>query len=285
MRFGPVAVGKASIRARKTVAACLALFLGTAAALAQEPATATVLAAAPAEAPPPPALPEFARLWDGLLRDHVKPGQINGVSMATVDYAALKADARWPQTLDALAKAPEPAASASAERMAYWINAYNILAAKAVVEAYPIESITKIEGVWDKKVGSAAGREVSLNEVEHQILRPMGDPRVHAALNCASLGCPPLRREAFVAARLDEQLADQTRVWLNDPNRGVRVREGDVVVLSELFNWFGNDFAPDIPGRLRWISRFLRDPAMREAVTRRGAKVESIPWDWRLNQQ
>lgn len=173
---------------------------------------------------------------------------------------------------------------------AYWINVYNAVTLQAVLERFPLRSIRDAAragetfNVWDDYPFRNGGRTWSLNQIEHELLRPMGDPRIHAAVNCASLGCPPLRREAFVAARLDEQLDDQTRAWLNDPARGVRVRDG-LVALSELFSWFGDDFAPDPAGRLRWISRYLRDPAMREAVSRRGARLESIPWDWGLNQR
>lgn len=244
---------------------------------------ALVLSGVEAEARPPQTYDDLTALLQRYVDER---GLVDYRAWKEKDEPALREVVRRLSALDISGLAESPR-----ELQAFWINVYNAVTLQAMLEFFPLRSIRDkaVEGdawnVWNDYAFENGGRKYSLNQIEHELLRPMGDPRIHAALNCASLGCPPLRREAFVAARLDEQLADQTRVWLNDPNRGVRVREGDVVALSELFNWFGNDFAPDIPGRLRWISRFLRDPAMREAITRRGARVESIPWDWRLNQQ
>lgn len=221
-----------------------------------------------------------------LLQRHVdERGLVDYRAFKERDEAALRAVVERLAAMDLA-----PWADSPRDLKAYWINVYNAVTLKAMLEFFPLRSIRdkaadgKGYNVWNDYPFENGGRRWSLNQIEHELLRPMGDPRVHAAVNCASLGCPPLRREAFVPARLDEQLDDQTRTWLNDPTRGVRVRDG-VVALSEIFSWFGDDFAPDAAGRLRWVARYLRDPAMREAVTRRGARVESIPWDWRLNQR
>lgn len=221
-----------------------------------------------------------------LLQRHVdERGLVDYRGWKERDEAALRAVVDRLEAIDLTAWSDSPR-----DLKAYWINVYNAVTLQACLEFFPLRSIRdkaaegKGYNVWNDYPFENGGRRWSLNQIEHELLRPMGDPRIHAAVNCASLGCPPLRREAFVPARLDEQLDDQTRTWLNDPSRGVRVRDG-VVALSEIFSWFGDDFAPDTAGRLRWISRYLRDPAMREAVTRRGARVESIAWDWRLNQR
>lgn len=222
-----------------------------------------------------------------LLQRHVdERGLVDYRTWKEKDEAALRAVVDRLERLDLSAWSDSPR-----DLKAYWINVYNAVTLQAMLEFFPLRSIRdkaadagKGYNVWNDYPFENGGRRWSLNQIEHEVLRPLGDPRIHAAVNCASLGCPPLRREAFVPARLDEQLDDQTRSWLNDPARGVRVRDG-VVALSEIFSWFGDDFAPDPAGRLRWISRYLRDPAMREAVTRRGARVESIPWDWRVNQR
>jgi hypothetical protein len=164
--------------------------------------------------------------------------------------------------------------------MAYWINAYNILAAKAVVEAYPIESITKIEGVWDKKVGSAAGREVSLNEVEHQILRPMGDPRVHAAIVCASVSCPDLRAEAFAAERLETQLDEQMKAFLANPAKGASLRRDGTLEMSKIFEWFAEDFEKD-GGALEFARPHLPWRVAKRAAP--GTPIAFKEYDWALN--
>lgn len=244
---------------------------------------ALALSGAPARARPPETYDDLTALLQRYVDER---GLVDYRAWKEKDEAALRDVVRRLSALDISGWA-----DSQRDLQAYWINVYNAVTLQAMLEFFPLASIRDkaAEGadwnIWNDYAFENGGRERSLNQIEHELLRPMGDPRIHAALNCASLGCPPLRREAFVASRLEEQLAHQTQVWLNDPTRGVRVRDGDVVALSELFNWFGNDFAPDVPGRLRWVSRFLNDPAMREAVTRRAARVESIPWDWRLNQQ
>jgi hypothetical protein len=246
-------------------------------------AAAAVLLLGPgrrAQAQPPETYDDLTTLLARYVDEH---GFVDYRTWKAKDEPALRAVVR---RLSAMSVTDLP----QAEVKAYWINVYNAVTLEAMLEFYPLRSIRDkaADGggynVWNDYPFTQGGRRWSLNQIEHEVLRPMGDPRVHAAVNCASLGCPPLRREAYVAARLDEQLDDQVRTWLNDPTRGARVGDG-VVALSEIFSWFGDDFAPDVPGRLRWVSRWLRDPAMREAVARRQNRVESIPWDWRLNQQ
>jgi hypothetical protein len=237
------------------------------------------------------AAPETYADYEVLLKQYVKEdGLVDYAAWKEKDEPALRAVVARLESLDLRDATPN-------EVKAYWINVYNALTLQAVLEFFPLRSIReKAEGkdynVWDHYLFSRdetkaarGARKYSLNQIEHEVLRPLGDPRIHAALNCASKGCPPLRAQAYVAARLDEQLEEQTRAWLNDPTRGVRVKEGGVVALSELFNWFGSDFGADLAARLRWVSKYLRDPAQREAVTRRGARIETLPWDWSLNQR
>lgn len=229
------------------------------------------------------AAPETYDDLTALLDRHVEGGLVDYRAFKARDERALRAVVQRLSTMT-------PDEMSPAERKAYWINVYNAVTLQAVLEFFPLRSIrdkaAEGEGynVWNDYPFMNGGRAYSLNQIEHEVLRPMGDPRIHAAVNCASLGCPPLRAEAFVAARLDEQLDDQVRAWLDDPRRGVRLRD-DVIALSEIFTWFGNDFGADMAARLRWISRYLRDANAREAVVRRGVRVESIPWDWRLNQR
>lgn len=227
--------------------------------------------------------PETYDDFQALLKTYVdERGLVDYRAWKEKDEDALRAVVRRLSSLDLRNATP-------LEVKAYWINVYNAVTLQAVLEFHPLKSIrdkaTADYNVWNDYPFTVGGRTFTLNQIEHEVLRPLGDPRIHAAINCASLGCPPLRNEAYVPARLEEQLESQTRVWLDDPARGIRVKEGGVVAVSEIFNWFGNDFGPDLPARLRWISRYLRDPAMREAVTRRGARVEALPWDWTLNQQ
>jgi len=229
------------------------------------------------------------------------------VSGDRVDYAALQRDRG---SLDAVledfaALAPETLAACSrAGQMAFWINAYNAWTLRAIVDAYPVRgswlrslafprsSIRQIPDVWDWP-HPVAGRELSLNDIEHAILRrQFRDPRVHFAANCASVGCPPLRAEAYTGARLEEQLEDQARRFWNDPVRNHVDPQEDVVELSSLFRWYGEDFGgprafledrPDPAAVLRAGARWI-DPARREFLeTFPPERIDYLDYDWTLN--
>ncbi len=187
--------------------------------------------------------------FDSLLQKHVKRDR--------VDYAALKGErATLDGYVDRLAKLPQADLEKlpRAEQMAFWIDAYNAITLKTVIDAYPIEgsglsglrypknSIRQLGDQWTRK-HTIANQQLSLDDVENKILRPtFKDPRVHAAINCASKGCPPLRSEAFVGARLDAQLADQMKRFVTDGVRNQIDVKAKKVLLSSIFDWFGEDF-------------------------------------------
>jgi hypothetical protein len=236
--------------------------------------------------------PATASIDDGpyarLLGAHVRPGTVSGVQLALVDYAAIKADPAYPVALANLAAARPAELATRAERLAFWINAYNLLAIKAVVDQYPTKSIrdggTLLRSIWTKKVGVAGGREVSLDDVEHGILRPeFKDPRVHMAIVCASLSCPDLRREPFEAARLDAQLDDQAQRFLANPTKGlVLAPDGRAARVSSIFKWFRDDFAP-----AGGVVAFIRARAGATLAPRLGALSDGglsyLDYDWSLN--
>jgi len=190
-----------------------------------------------------------------------------------------------------------------AQRMALWINAYNALTLHAVVEHYPIEagwfsrgprnSIRQIEGVWTALTWNVAGRKVTLDDIEHRILRPsFGDPRIHFAINCASMSCPPLAAIPYRAAHLDAQLDEAARAYLASPH-GSRF-EGNRLHVSSIFKWYGDDFieryAPAIA-----VNRSPRERAILGTVARYGPpaiaaaaragtlEIRYLDYDWSLN--
>jgi hypothetical protein len=190
-----------------------------------------------------------------------------------------------------------------AERFAFWINAYNAFTIAAVVDHYPIHgkwfsfapsnSIRQIDGVWTKLKWQAAGRAVTLDEIEHGILRPtLKDPRVHFAINCASKSCPPIRAEPYVADRLDAQLDDAARRYLASPF-GLQTRDARLRV-SSIFKWYGDDFIARFAttidqkrtDRDRAILGVIASYGSPAAVTlaRSGrARIEFLSYDWSLN--
>jgi hypothetical protein len=155
----------------------------------------------------------YAPLYGELLKQYAHASK--SVVQIRIDYAALRKDARWRQLISALEATDPSRMRTRRERLAYWINAYNIFAIELVQRAYPIDSIKDVGSflfpVWKADAGKIAGRIYSLDEIEHQILRPMRDPRVHGAIVCASISCPPLQRVPFEAERIDELLDDAMR--------------------------------------------------------------------------
>lgn len=241
-----------------------------------------------------PALPrapfdQAHTLWDGILRAHVRGDDF--------DYGALaKAPDELYRYLGQLhAVTPAELAGWSREqRFAFWINAYNAHTVQKVVENYPLESIRKLDKAFGLKsvfdqawIPMAAfhpdGKddELSLNDIEHSILRPrFQDARVHAAINCAAESCPPLLNEAFVAERLDRQLESQMRAFVNDSSRNRFDRAEGVVRLSEIFKWFQEDFEHDAGSVVEYLLRFA--PPEDAAFLRR-AKVRYLDYSWDLN--
>lgn len=134
------------------------------------------------------------------------------------------------------------------EKMAFWINTYNALTLKAIIDHYPVESIRDIGNVvvkvWDKLKFNVMGRTITLTEIEHSILRvEFSEPRIHMAINCASIGCPPLLSEPYTASDLEEQFKKNTIAFISD-NSNFRIdKKSKRVHLSPIFKWFGEDFA------------------------------------------
>ena len=227
-------------------------------------------------------------LFTGILAEHVRGGGF--------DYGALTKDRA---DLDAyiellVAVTPEKLASWERDqRYAFWINAYNAFTIQKVIDNYPLKSIRKL----DKNLGITTvfeqsfipmnahnpdGKgELSLNDIEHKILRPgFEDARVHAAINCASASCPPLRAEAFVASRLDAQLDEQMRLFVRDHKRNRLDRRKDRLRLSEIFKWFKEDFEKDA-GSVRAYLKLWLPAEEHEFVD--DAKLEYLDYDWSLN--
>lgn len=220
--------------------------------------------------------------WDRFLASYTrKTSDLAGVR---VDYAGLARDPAWRPFVASLAAAV-PLEERGA-RLAFWVNVYNVLAADMVVRHLPIGSIRDVGSllrpVWKRPAGTVAGRTVTLDEVEHAILRPLGDPRIHAAIVCASTSCPALRQEAYRAERVDAQLDDAVRAFLAHPGKGLRVEDGQVR-LSRIFDWFAADFEA-AGGALAFARPHLVAP-VRGALDALGPspRVVWFEYDWSLN--
>lgn len=212
--------------------------------------------------------------FDGLLARHARP------DMGRVDYKGLSAEGPM---LEAYAKRLGDVALESLSRVeqkALLINAYNAFTLLLILENYPLASIKDLPSPWKTKRWKLGGDVVSLDDIEHGLLRPTyKDPRVHFALNCASIGCPPLADSAFVGEALDAQLDEATRRALTD-SRYARV-DGPTLHVTALMNWYGDDFvAEGWSPRAATVAAFValyRDDVAADAT------VEFLDYDWRLN--
>lgn len=208
----------------------------------------------------------------------VKPGTKNGIELMLVDYPALKAYENLDKAYQALSSFDPKRLSGRDEQLAFYINAYNMLALKTIVDHWPIDSIKDVGSllspVWDKPAGELGGKTVSLGEVEHKVLRPMGEPRIHLAIVCASVSCPDLRDDPYTASKLSAQLDDQARRFLNNPGKGLIVGK-DKVQVSQIFDWFEKDFAAG-GGVTAFIKRYKTDlPDLKIKA--------NIDYDWTVN--
>ncbi|MBF0311508.1 MAG: DUF547 domain-containing protein [Magnetococcales bacterium] len=214
--------------------------------------------------------------YAGLLQRHLKPKMIKGITLNALDYRAMAHDPALPGTMEALSHFSLANLTTREEKLAFFINAYNLLAIKIVLDHRPLESIKDagylLTPVWKMEAGSVGGQMVTLHHIEHEVLRPMGEPRIHMAIVCASLSCPNLSPEPYTAARLDDQLSRQTREFLNDPVKGLRIN-GHQVRLSRIFSWFEEDFAP--------LPDFLR--RYRPDLPQNASFKADLPYDWSLN--
>jgi hypothetical protein len=173
------------------------------------------------------------------------------------------------------------------EQLAFWINLYNARTVALVLEHYPVESIRDIDispgffarGPWDKKLVAVEGESLTLNDIEHRILRPIwNDPRLHYAVNCASMGCPNLQSAAFAAANTDRLMEQGARAFVNSV-KGVQFAAGRLVV-SSIYAWFPEDFG-DEDGVLAHLRRYAEPPLAGRLA---GAdRIDGDAYDWRLN--
>ncbi len=228
-------------------------------------------------------------LFTGMLADYVGDGR--------VDYAALCGDERLGAYLERFSSTDPSKIENHNDRFAFWINAYNVFTLKIVCENYPLESINDLhlgglvvgtvlnKTVWDKKFVEINGKKMSLNHIEHEILRKeFKDPRLHFAIVCASKSCPALRSEAYSGSRLDSQLDDQARIFFADPEKNTFDVSEKKAYLSKILDWFSKDFGDNDEEILMFVSRFVAaDLAVEIRSDLDEWDIKHQEYDWSLN--
>jgi hypothetical protein len=211
--------------------------------------------------------------WDALLRAHVSDGWVDypafapgmGPFLAQVRRARL-----GPETTDEA-------------RLAFWINAYNALAIAGILEGGSPATLLGRYRFFLRTRWPVAGEEITLWDLEQERVRPLGEPRIHFALVCASASCPRLASEAFLPARLDDQLEAAARRFVNDPRRNRFDAAGRVAHLSAIFDWYDEDFEAAAGSVPAWVARYVDDPEAASGLASGDWKVRFQDYDWSLN--
>ncbi len=173
-------------------------------------------------------------------------------------------------------------------QLAYWINLYNALTIDVVLKHYPVKSIRDIDisgvfanGPWGKALVTVEGEELTLDDIEHQILRPIWkDPRIHYGVNCASIGCPNLLKKPFTAKTVNAQLDQAARDYVNHP-RGLQIRNGKASA-SKIYEWFAYDFGNSEKGVIKHLIRYATPE--RAAALKKAGRISDTVYDWSLNE-
>lgn len=187
--------------------------------------------------------------WNNLLKNHVS-------NQGNVDYKGFKTDRKaLSNYIASLGKNLPTDTWTKDEKLAYWINAYNAMTIDLILRHYPIESIKDIKKPWHQRYWKLDEKWYNLDDIEHKILRKMNEPRIHFAIVCASFSCPKLQNEAFDALKLESQLENATKTFINDPKRNYLTPTK--IELSKIFAWFDKDFLINNTGSIiQYINRY-----------------------------
>ena len=218
--------------------------------------------------------------WNQLLKKYVDEDGL-------VNYKGIIADSTELNSYLDLLSANHPNAEnwSENERLAFWINAYNAFTIRLIIRNYPVNSIKDIAGgipfvntPWDIKFIKIEGQEYDLNNIEHGIIRKeFNEPRIHFALVCAAMSCPKLRNEAYDPSKLQSQLEDQTRSFINNPSKNEIAK--DKIKISKILKWYWSDFSDVADNRISFINQYSK------VKVEENADVDFMDYNWALNEQ
>lgn len=225
--------------------------------------------------------------WDTLLQTYVD-------DRGYVDYTKWKGSAADQKALNGyiatLSTAAIPAKATKEDKLAFWINAYNAVTVKGILKEYPTSSIrnhtARLYGynIWKDLQLLVEGKAYSLEAIEHEVLRKMGEPRIHFAIVCASVGCPRLLNQAYTGDKLDEQLTLNAKDFFADGTKFIADAKSGTIQVSPILSWFADDFGADVAAQMKTIAPYVPTSARSLAQSGR-ARVSYLSYDWGLNDQ
>ena len=208
-------------------------------------------------------------LWDELLKKHVEEDGM-------VNYQGFKKDREKLNKYLEMLSAQEPDDSwATNELLAYYINLYNAYTVDLILRNYPLKSIKNINGAWTSAFINIGDTEISLGGIENSLLRKMNEPRIHFAINCASISCPKLMDEAFTAGKMEQQLEEATRVFVNSDKNEITKNSAR---LSSIFDWYKGDFTENGTSLIDYVNKYSKVKIDQDA------RVSFLEYNWDLNE-
>jgi len=214
-------------------------------------------------------------LFDDLLLQNVRRG--------FVDYDGLSADPRFPNFIHKIGMADAAVIQSTGDQLAFYINAYNALAIQGILDGLsPDRRFGRIR-FFDRAKFLVLGEEISLSALEHERIIPIGDPRIHFAIVCASLSCPRLSSRAYVSADINNQLHEAARRFINDPTRNRFDLERRIAFISMIFEWYEKDFVNAGGSVQQYIARFVNDARVQDALRLEEFELRYETYDWSLN--
>ena len=228
--------------------------------------------------PPHPIDPQAysAESLDHVLSQHVAEGHVN--------YPGIGQDGRFQNYLKLVNRVDPQQLSTREERLAFWVNAYNAFAIKGILDGLSPETLWGRYRFFIGQDYSVGGATINLYDLERKLLIPdFREPRIHFAIICASRSCPLLRSEAYSSNRLEDQLDEEARRFINDSSRNYFDQEKKIAHLSKIFDWFTEDFEAHSGSLLQYVAQYVNDPDLAQDLRKTPYHVEFLEYDWRLN--
>jgi hypothetical protein len=211
--------------------------------------------------------------FDKVLRANVRDGHVN--------YPGIQTDAAFKGYVAQLA-APVKLASKN-DKLVYYMNAYNALAIQGIIDGLSPSGFFGRQRFFKSRRWPLAGEQITLHNLEHKILRPLSDARIHFSIVCASLSCPRVRGEAYSAAKLDAQMDGNARAFINDTTRNRFNKDKQTAELSEIFKWFAGDFNANAGSVQKYIAKYVSDPEVAKGLAAEQYKLSYLNYNWNLN--